>query len=107
MFHSFINAFALGAKMVNPRAEIYLDWRCLKDNDVMENLKKIAPSCFSTRDMLMPDEDLRYFGIYQVHDDTMRNLAMPLLHWGKFYEQLIHQTPALWKKKTNNRRFYP
>ncbi len=84
-----INAFALGAKMVNPRAEVYLDWRCLKDNDVMENLKKVNPSCFSTRDMLMPDEEIRYFGIYQIADGQMRNLAMPLLHWGKFYEQLI------------------
>lgn len=84
-----INAFALGAKMINPRAEIYLDWRCLKDNDVMENLHRLSPSCFSTRDMLMPDEDLRYFGIYEMEDGKMRNLAMPLLHWGKFYEQLI------------------
>ena len=84
-----INAFALGAKMINPRAEVYLDWRCLKDNDVMENLLKVAPSCFSTRDMLMPDEELRYFGIYHMEDGQMRNLAMPLLHWGKFYEQLI------------------
>ena len=84
-----INAFALGAKMINPRAEIYLDWRCLKDNDVMENLHKLSPSCFSTRDMLMPDEDLRYFGIYEMENGKMRNLAMPLLHWGKFYEQLI------------------
>ena len=84
-----INAFAMGAKMINPRAEIHLDWRCLKDNDVMENLKKLSPSCISTRDMLMPDEDLRYFGIYQIQDGQPRNLAMPLLHWGKFYEQLI------------------
>lgn len=84
-----INAFAMGAKMINPRAEIHLDWRCLKNNDVMENVKKLSPSCLSTRDMLMPDEDLRYFGIYQIQDGQPRNLAMPLLHWGKFYEQLI------------------
>ena len=84
-----INAFAMGAKMINPRAEIHLDWRCLKNNDVMENLQKLSPSCFSTRDMLMPDEDVRYFGIYQMEDSQMRSLAMPLLHWGKFYEQLI------------------
>ena len=85
-----INAFALGAKMINPRAEIHLDWRCLKDNDVMKNLHQLSPSCFSTRDMLMPDEDLRYFGIYEMENGKIRNLAMPLLHWGKFYEQLIH-----------------
>ncbi len=84
-----INAFALGAKMINPRAKIYLDWNCIKDNDVMENVKRIGPSCISTRDMLVPDEESRYFGIYYLDGDQPRNLAMPLLHWGKFYEKLI------------------
>ena len=85
-----INAFALGAKMVNPRAQIHLDWRCLKDNDVMENIKKAGSSCVSSRDMVFPDEDAKYFGIYYMDDGQLRNLAMPLLHWGKFYEKLIH-----------------
>lgn len=84
-----INAFALGAKMINPRAKIYLDWNCIKDNDVTENVKRIGPSCISTRDMLVPDEESRYFGIYYLDGDQPRNLAMPLLHWGKFYEKLI------------------
>lgn len=84
-----INAFALGAKMVNPRAKVYLDWRCIKDNDTMENIKKVQPSCVSARDMLMPNDETRYFGIYYMDGEQLRNLAMPLLHWGKFYEQLV------------------
>ena len=84
-----INAFALGAKMVNPRAKVYLDWRCKKNNDTMENIKKLQPSCVSARDMLMPNEETRYFGIYYMDGEKLRNLAMPLLHWGKFYEQLV------------------
>jgi hypothetical protein len=84
-----INAFALGAKMVNPRAKVYLDWRCIKDNDTMENIKKLQPSCVSARDMLMPNDETRYFGIYYMDGERLRNLAMPLLHWGKFYEQLV------------------
>ncbi len=84
-----INAFALGAKMVNPRAKVYLDWRCKKDNDTMENIKKLQPSCVSARDMLMPNDETRYFGIYYMDGEQLRNLAMPLLHWGKFYEQLV------------------
>lgn len=84
-----INAFALGAKMINPRAKIYLDWNCIKDNNVIENVKRIGPSCISTRDMLIPDEESRYFGIYYLDGEQPRNLAMPLLHWGKFYEKLI------------------
>lgn len=84
-----INAFALGSKMINPRAKVHLEWNCLKDCDVMENIRKTAPSCISARDMLIPDEKNRYFGIYHAEDGRIRNLAMPLMHWGKFYEQLI------------------
>lgn len=85
-----INAFALGAKMINPRAEVYLDWNCLKDNDVDENIKKVNPSCISGKDMLIPEEAWRYFGIYHVEEDgNPIHLAMPLMHWGKFYEKLI------------------
>lgn len=84
-----INAFALGAKMINPRAKVYLDWNCIKDHDAMENIQKIQPSCISARDMVIPDEASRYFGIYHMEEGRARSLAMPLLHWGKFYEQLI------------------
>jgi len=85
-----INAFALGAKMINPRAKVYLDWNCLKDNNVDENMKKVNPSCISGKDMIIPEEAWRYFGLYHVEEDgRVRNLAMPLMHWGKFYEKLI------------------
>lgn len=84
-----INAFALGAKMINPRAKVHLEWSCLKDGNVMENVKAMNPSCISTRDLLIPNEESRYFGIYHVEGERARNLATPLIHWGKFYEQLI------------------
>lgn len=84
-----INAFAFGAKMINPRAKVHLDWRCIKENDVMENIKKTHSSCVSSRDMVVPDEETRYFGIYYMDNGKPRNLAMPLLHWGKFYEKLV------------------
>lgn len=86
---SHINAFALGAKMVNPRAKVHLDWRCVKENDVLKNIEKTGSSCVSSRDMVFPDEESKYFGIYYMDDGKLRNLAMPLLHWGKFYEKLI------------------
>lgn len=86
---SHINAFALGAKMINPRAQIHLDWRCIKNNDVMKNIEGTGSSCVSSRDMVFPDEDSKYFGIYYMDDGKLRNLAMPLMHWGKFYEMLV------------------
>ncbi len=85
-----INAFALGAKMINPRAKVYLDWRSIKGNDVLANIEKTGSTCVSSRDMVFPDEDTRYFGIYYMDNGKLRNLAMPLMHWGMFYEKLIH-----------------
>lgn len=84
-----INAFALGAKMINPRAKVYLEWSTLKDCDVNENIRRVGPSCISGKDMVIPEEASRYFGIYHMVGDHPHNLAMPLCHWGKFYEKLI------------------
>lgn len=85
-----INAFALGAQLVNPRAEVYLEWSTMKEVDLDEKIRETRPSCISGRDMMIPEEASRFFGIYRMEDDGhLRNLAMPLWHWGKFYEQLI------------------
>lgn len=84
-----INAFALGAKMINPRAKVYLEWSTLKNVDIWENIRSVAPSCISGRDMVIPEQPSRLFGIYHYDGEHVRNLAMPLYHWGKFYENLI------------------
>lgn len=84
-----INAFALGAKMINPRAKVYLEWSAKKEVDVDERIKETGASCVSGRDMVIPEEASRFFGIYHIDEGRPRNFAMPLWHWGKFYEQLI------------------
>ena len=84
-----INAFALGAKMINPRVKVYLEWNSMKDYEATENMRRIEPSCISGKDMLVPEDASKYFGIYHIENGEPRRLAMPLLHWGKFYEQLI------------------
>ncbi len=100
-----INAFALGAKMVNPRAKVYLEWSTLRDSDlgkVMERLFRNGVSVVSGRDMVIPEEASRYFGLYRLVDGEPHNLAMPLWHWGKFYEQLIRTImDGTWKYDDN------
>ena len=83
-----INAFALGAQFVNPRAKVYLEWSTKKDCDLMENIRKTKAACISGKDMVIPAEASRYFGLYQMEDGHPKNLAMPLWDWGKFYEQM-------------------
>lgn len=84
-----INAFALGAKMINPRAEVNLLWSCVKEQNIQEEIKKISPDCISGKDMVIPEEVSRYFGVFRIQDEEIQSIAMPLWHWGKFYEQLI------------------
>lgn len=85
-----INAFALGARMVNPRAEIFLEWSRLKDHsDSMEKLRQNQVSIISGKDMNLPEESSRFFGLFNIAGGYPRGLAMPLWHWGKFYERLI------------------
>ncbi|MCI8563964.1 MAG: BMP family ABC transporter substrate-binding protein, partial [Lachnospiraceae bacterium] len=55
-----INAFALGAQMVNPRAKVYLEWSTMKDVDIEERIKEVGSSCVSGRDMMIPEEASRY-----------------------------------------------
>ena len=86
-----INAFALGAKMVNPRAKIILEWSTLKDHDMYETFAQNQVGIISGLDMLVPDTSSRRFGLYRYNSEThaISNLAMPVWHWGKFYEKLI------------------
>ncbi len=103
-----INAFALGAKMINPRAKVYLEWYTMKEGDIVERVKATGASCISGRDMVIPEEGSRLFGIYHLEGENPRNLAMPLYHWGKFYAQLIRTImDGTWKYDDNSATVKP
>lgn len=88
-----INAFALGARLVNPRAKVYLKWSTVKDDDIMESFKSDGISYVSSQDMIIPKFASRQYGLYRLEegDDgcSPLNAAMPLWNWGIFYEKII------------------
>ena len=85
-----INAFALGAKMVNARARIYLRWSTLKGGERPEEFFAANDVRYiSGQDMIVPGEASRHFGLYRSDAWDPFNLAMPIWHWGKFYELMI------------------
>lgn len=93
-----INAFALGARMINPRVEVYLEWTAKKNQDIYEKIKRIGAGCISGKDMVIPEDASRDYGLYCLEEDEAVNLAMPLWHWGKFYEQLVRAVmDGTWK----------
>ncbi len=85
-----INAFALGAKMVNSSAQVYLEWLTVKpEEEIHKDFQKKDIRFISGRDNLSPSETGRHFGLYRADDDSPLNIAMPVWHWGYFYERMI------------------
>ena len=85
-----INAFALGVSMTNPRAKIHLLWpEHMTEEQIMQTLREIDPSCISGRDFADPNHPSRNFGLYTFRDNSITSLITPFWNWGKFYAELI------------------
>ena len=89
-----INAFALGANCVNPRAKIYLVWSTKKDYDLDRFLQENDIRYVSNQDMITPSNASRQFGLYRYENGEPVNLVMPVWNWGIFYEKMIHSILA-------------
>lgn len=84
-----INAFALGAKMINPRATIYLEWTAVKGTDTYASFAERGISVISNLDMRAPENSSPRFGLYRMENGKPHNYAMPFWQWGKFYTRVI------------------
>ena len=95
-----INAFALGARLVNPRAQIFLDWSTRRDHNVYETFRRNDVNIICNRDINAPAQASREFGLYRVAEDgSTLNLAMPVLNWGSLYETILRSIlNGTWKE---------
>lgn len=84
-----INAFAMGARFVNPKAKVYLKWSSVKNEDIEGYFNQEEISYVSDQDMITPDKSSRKFGLYNNENGETKHIAMPVWHWGVFYEKLI------------------
>ena len=86
-----VNAFALGAKLTNPRAEVYVEWSTIRDHDPMETFEKYGVQVISNRDISAPSHHSMDFGLYLNKPGGTQNLAMPMWNWGQLYEDLLRR----------------
>ena len=85
-----INAFTMGARMTNPRAQVYLHWASQTDTEGFHSLlNREQISVVSDNDMITPASEDRAYGLYMINDGRMKRLATPIWNWGKFYERII------------------
>lgn len=95
-----INAFALGVKMTNPEAKIHLEWSTVKERNPDEIFRVKNISYISGQDLITPKYASRKFGLYDIRNGHMINVASPIWHWGKFYERIVREIlNSSWKKK--------
>ena len=92
-----INAFALGALMTNPRAQIELRWSCCPGTPQADFFRD-GIRIISNRDV--PTGDKMYmafcnYGTYQMDDQGgLLPLASPVWVWGKFYASVVESALA-------------
>ncbi len=86
-----VNAFALGARMVNPQIRVQLEWACLPGDPVRRLVEEGIP-VISNRETASAETVERYFeiGTFQLQPDgNLRPLAVPFWNWGRLYERIV------------------
>ncbi len=83
-----INAFAIGAAMIDPYAEIILSWKDQLDAEWQEQMKALDISVFSGTELPDLHGDSMKYGIWQLKDGNTVNLANPVINWGNYYTKL-------------------
>ena len=84
-----INAFALGAKMINPENKVYVKWAHLNSSVQEDLIRDVHPPLISGRNFIKPDSNTTRFGLYDTRKKVEDNLAVPMYNWGVFYEKTV------------------
>ena len=89
-----INAFALGAKMVNPRVKVFVHWTSVKGlekrSDHYESIYEEGIDIVSDQDMITPRKASRKYGMYRLTANGPESMTMTVYNWGAMYEKIIN-----------------
>jgi len=84
-----INAFALGVRMVNPRARVLLEWSTVEGSDIDSVFENYGVTAVSGQDSLIRDERSGKTGIFLWQGNQQVHVANSLWNWGTFYRKII------------------
>ena len=99
-----VNAFALGARLVNPRAVVKLRWSCT-EADPLASLIKDGVDVISNHEWFAPELPQAPFGLIRIQSGgTKEPLAATFWNWGAFYEKLLRDILlGHWEDESANR----
>lgn len=96
---SSINAFALGAKMVNPRAKVYLEWSMRRGFNADNPFGDEDVRVISSRDVGAPSHSEVEYGLYTIEKGGKTNIAIPVFDWSKIYVSIVRSVlNGTWKE---------
>ena len=85
------NAFALGARMVNPQARIYLNWFSASWFNADRPFEDPEIRVVCNRDITAPNHDARDYGLYLRNGEEIINMATLIPRWGPLYRMMIER----------------
>ncbi len=84
-----INAFAIGASLIDPEARVYLGWKDTLDQDWQDQMRRLNIRVFASTDMKEFKENATEAGLFKLTAEGPVNLAVPVINWANYYEKLI------------------
>lgn len=98
-----INAFAIGASMVDPEVKIHLAWSCIKDKNWRDSLYGNGLSIISGPDLVKPSRLDSEYGLFIHHDDgSIQNIASPRWNWNWYYDLIaLTMLNGAWDSETS------
>ena len=85
------NAFALGARMVNPAARVYLNWFSASWFNAEKPFEDPEIRVICNRDITAPNHEARDYGLYLRNGEEILNMATLIPRWGLFYRMMIER----------------
>ena len=85
------NAFALGARMVNPQARVYLNWFSASWFNAEMPFEDPEIGVICNRDITAPNRDARDYGLYLRNNGEIVNIGTLIPRWGLFYRMMLER----------------
>lgn len=100
-----INAFALGVKMVNPNARIYLDWSTTKQPTLKEWPKDVDITFIAGQEFDSSVMSTSEYGLYDATSGRYYNISNINYYWGEFYVKIMKSIlSGQWRYDTESAR---
>ena len=85
-----INAFAIGAQMINPNIKVYLGWKETLDQDWQDQMRYLGIDVFSGPELPSFVEYSTEYGLYKLEEEGVIQMASPIIRWDIYYEKLLN-----------------